>query len=199
MRPRGPSMQRRGADETGGTELAKKQTLRDQIAELQAQLQQAEKTGKPKKIKAAKTSPKAAKPRTSNGGGGASVSRPKHVHSHSTSSAGHRPRKSISYRDDDFDYDGSDDNYGGGGRTGSKARGGADGDDDYDIISYEQKKELATRIQDAQEPMQTHAINVIKQNRPDLVSVSTTHSFHHDGELSCGRVIGGWGGDRARH
>ncbi|CAH7676027.1 Bromodomain-containing protein, partial [Phakopsora pachyrhizi] len=43
--------------------------------------------------------------------------------------------------------------------------------DDYFVkIDYEQKKDLATQIQNAVEPMQSDAINLIRNSRPDLVS-----------------------------
>ncbi|KAG0151358.1 hypothetical protein CROQUDRAFT_539761 [Cronartium quercuum f. sp. fusiforme G11] len=41
----------------------------------------------------------------------------------------------------------------------------------FEKIDYEQKKELATLIQNAVEPMQSEAINLIRAAHPDLVTV----------------------------
>lgn len=43
------------------------------------------------------------------------------------------------------------------------------GSDYFEKIDYEQKKDLATQIQNAVEPMQSDAINLIRTSRPDLV------------------------------
>ncbi|KNZ62313.1 uncharacterized protein VP01_1287g2 [Puccinia sorghi] len=42
--------------------------------------------------------------------------------------------------------------------------------DYYEVIDYEQKKDLANQIQNAVEPMQSDAINLIRTSRPDLVA-----------------------------
>lgn len=42
--------------------------------------------------------------------------------------------------------------------------------DYYEVIDYEQKKDLANQIQNAVEPMQSDAINLIRVSRPDLVA-----------------------------
>lgn len=42
--------------------------------------------------------------------------------------------------------------------------------DYFEKIDYEQKKDLATQIQNAVEPMQSNAINLIRNSRPDLVA-----------------------------
>jgi hypothetical protein len=56
--------------------------------------------------------------------------------------------------------------------TPSTGTQGFSGSDYFEKIDYEQKKDLATQIQNAVEPMQSDAINLIRNSRPDLVAVS---------------------------
>ncbi|MBW0490891.1 hypothetical protein O181_030606 [Austropuccinia psidii MF-1] len=52
----------------------------------------------------------------------------------------------------------------------SNSARGLGSDDYFEKIDYEQKKDLATQIQNAVEPMQSDAINLIRNSRPDLVA-----------------------------
>lgn len=133
--------------------------LRDQIAKMQAQLQQLEKQAK-QPTKSSKAIPGSAnsKSKSKSKSGMNGSSRPSKPKTSIGSAGAPRPRKQTSYRDDDYDFDGSDGDF-------------DVGDDDFDVISYDQKKELATKIQEAQEPMQSNAIQLIRDSRPDLVSV----------------------------
>ncbi|WAR56945.1 hypothetical protein PtB15_7B798 [Puccinia triticina] len=52
----------------------------------------------------------------------------------------------------------------------SAAKKNFSGSDYFEVIDYEQKKDLAAQIQNAVEPMQSDAINLIRNSRPDLVA-----------------------------